>query len=506
MFNIIKSMFNKSKSQVKWDGQLGDTFDNLQGVIQGGVISPLLFNIFLEDLPSYLNKEQGAHINDIKINHILQADDLALISETKAGLQKLIKGLEKFCQRWHIEINLEKTKVMIFNKRYIVAPTTLDFSINGGKIEETDSYKYLGTFIANQGDPFSDNFSLIRNKAMRAIASLRDKIRRSLKNRLSFRLLMRLFDSHVLPILDYGCEVWFKGSEIKDLEYVQLWFIKTSLGIKTQSSNLITYGDSGRFPLLLRQQDFILKYWDRLRKFDQSKPLYKVYSELRDLHLKGYKNWYSRVIAIFNNFNEFSIDSDDTFTNNGQIADSIYISTKDSRYSKYIKQYFDSIRNSEQHPLLRTYKRFKTEARCEPYLLIPLHYEYRQAISRIRASSHHLGIETGRQTKPHPTPLNRRTCPHCPGDILDDEFHFILKCKNNSNERNALFSKLPLHITSLPDDDLFIFLFNNNDESYIRSFGKFIKDSFATRLPPDNGVISSANDSSPTLVNNYIYT
>ena len=177
---------------------------------------------------------------------------------------------------------------------------------------------------------------------------------------------------------------------------------------------------------------------------------------------------------------------------------------KDSRYSKYIKQYFDSIRNSEQHPLLRTYKRFKTEARCEPYLLIPLHYEYRQAISRIRASSHHLGIETGRQTKPHPTPLNRRTCPHCPGDILDDEFHFILKCKNNSNERNALFSKLPLHITSLLDEDLFIFLFNNNDETYIRAFGKFLTDSFITRQPPDNGLISSTNNSTSTPVNNYI--
>ena len=95
IFDQIKSMFEKSRSQVKWNGEIGNIFDNTQGVIQGGVISPLLFNIFLEDLPPYLNNEYGAKIDDIKIDHILQADDLVLISETQSGLQKLIYGLEK---------------------------------------------------------------------------------------------------------------------------------------------------------------------------------------------------------------------------------------------------------------------------------------------------------------------------------------------------------------------------------------------------------------------------
>ena len=119
---------------------------------------------------------------------------------------------------------------------------------------------------------------------MRAIASLRNKIRGGLKNHVSFRLLIRLFDSHILPILDYGSEIWYKGSGIKDIEHVQLWFLKSSLGIKTQSSNQIVFGDTGRFPLLFRQQDNVLKYWDRLRTMDNSTPIYKVYSDLKDLH------------------------------------------------------------------------------------------------------------------------------------------------------------------------------------------------------------------------------
>ena len=86
-------MFEKSKSQVKWNSEIGDYFDNNRGVIQGEVLSPLLFNIFQEDLPSYLDENSGAQMNNKRFSHILQADDLALISETASGLQKLIKGL-----------------------------------------------------------------------------------------------------------------------------------------------------------------------------------------------------------------------------------------------------------------------------------------------------------------------------------------------------------------------------------------------------------------------------
>ena len=366
MFDIIKSMFMRSKSQVKWNGEIGDIFDNKMGVIQGGVISPLLFNIFLEDLPSYLDKECGVDMSDIKINHILQADDLALISETSAGLQKLIKGLENFCRRWHIEINTCKTKIMIFNKRFIITPVIEHFFMNGTEVEKTESYKYLGVFISSSNARFGYNHSYIINKAMRSIASLRDKIRHCLKNHVSFRLQMRLFDSHIQPILDYGSEIWFTNNNIKDLEHVQLWFIKSSLGIKSQSSNLFAYGDTGRFPLLLRQQDFALKYWDRLRKFDQTKPLYKVYSELRELHHNGYSNWYSKVNGIIEHFKDISITSDE-FISCGKKVDSIYLSTKDMRYKKYVDYYFKEINDSTKNPILRTYKIFKLSARCEPY-------------------------------------------------------------------------------------------------------------------------------------------
>ena len=45
-FKVIKSMFDNSKSKIEYNSQISDIFENLHGVLQGGVISPILFNFF----------------------------------------------------------------------------------------------------------------------------------------------------------------------------------------------------------------------------------------------------------------------------------------------------------------------------------------------------------------------------------------------------------------------------------------------------------------------------
>ena len=92
----------------------------------------------MEDLSNYLDEEHGVKMGDIKISYILQADDLALISETSAGLQNLLKGLEKFCNRWHILVNLLKTNVLIYGKPYIAVRQFDKFLFNGVFIDETE--------------------------------------------------------------------------------------------------------------------------------------------------------------------------------------------------------------------------------------------------------------------------------------------------------------------------------------------------------------------------------
>ena len=68
-----------------------------------------------EDLSSFLDDQHGINIGHIILVYLLWADDLILIADTMEGLQRQIDGLEQFCRKWHMIVNLVKTKVCVYN-------------------------------------------------------------------------------------------------------------------------------------------------------------------------------------------------------------------------------------------------------------------------------------------------------------------------------------------------------------------------------------------------------
>ena len=74
--------------------------------------------------------------------------------------------------------------------------------------------------------------------------------------------------------------------------------------------------------MLFRQQDNILKYYDRLRKIDKLTPLYKVYSDLRNFHINGHRNWYSKVMDIIEPLENITVNSNGDILHNDTSIDS----------------------------------------------------------------------------------------------------------------------------------------------------------------------------------------
>ena len=70
IFTILRDLFSKNKSIVKWNSKLGEYLDSINGVLQGGVISPTLFNSFIDDIQAILRDEQGVNIGHMNINHL----------------------------------------------------------------------------------------------------------------------------------------------------------------------------------------------------------------------------------------------------------------------------------------------------------------------------------------------------------------------------------------------------------------------------------------------------
>ena len=74
------------------------------------------------------------------------------------------------------------------------------------------------------------------------------------------KLSMKMFDTHILPILEYNSEIWFPEKQIDTLEKVQMKFLKNILGVRCQTSTIAILADTGRFLLFVRQQVSALKF------------------------------------------------------------------------------------------------------------------------------------------------------------------------------------------------------------------------------------------------------
>ena len=80
---------------------------------------------------------------------------------------------------------------------------------------------------------------------------------------------LKLFDTMVLPILNYGSEVWgFHPGP--DAERIHLKFMKTLLGARPQTTNTAVCGELGRVPLSILRKERIFKYWFKILKSEGS--------------------------------------------------------------------------------------------------------------------------------------------------------------------------------------------------------------------------------------------
>ena len=76
-----------------------------------------LFKIFINDLPVYLSTTPDpVCVNDIPLHCLMYADDIVLLSTSASGLQEKLNKFNDVCQDWCLEVNVLKTKALIFNK------------------------------------------------------------------------------------------------------------------------------------------------------------------------------------------------------------------------------------------------------------------------------------------------------------------------------------------------------------------------------------------------------
>ena len=280
------------------------------------------------------------------------------------------------------------------------------------------------------------------------------------------------------PILDYGAEICSFGKEIKELESVQLGFIKMLLGVKSSTSSNAIYAETGRYPIHINYCVKIMKYYYRLTNLKDSQIVKKVFLELNRLDELGLctNNWVSVAKGIFiryglncEDIKEMSITSFEKCVNEKRDEMKLIFENK-------------CMLDIKEAPILRTFCKFKTKFGLEPYLQCIKKYKIRSVVSKFRLSSHNLQIEKGRHHKPK-LPLEERICVHCNLAEVEDEFHFFSRCTLYNDIRDTFFmlcnNKLNYNFMCLTQEEKFKIVMTEDNLQWL--LGMFLRKCFKIR-------------------------
>jgi len=162
---IIIFWYTKQTFTVQWGQCLSVPFTCSNGVRQGGILSPLFFNVYVDELSMHLNNlKTGCNINNIYLNHFMYADDTVLVAPSPVALQKLINCCSQFVLENDMLFNTKKSVCMYVKSKKFNDLVVPNFTLDGKNLRYVDKEKYLGVIMAD--DSRSDNDI---NRQMRSI-------------------------------------------------------------------------------------------------------------------------------------------------------------------------------------------------------------------------------------------------------------------------------------------------------------------------------------------------
>ena len=111
----------------------------------------IMFNIFFDDVGIFdTSCDPVILTGELSINHLLYADDIAILSLSSDGLQNSLDKLNVYCYKWHLELNTTKIIIIVFNTTGRLL-NRYRFSYDDKILEQVREFEYLGTTLSGSG-------------------------------------------------------------------------------------------------------------------------------------------------------------------------------------------------------------------------------------------------------------------------------------------------------------------------------------------------------------------
>jgi hypothetical protein len=202
---ILINLYTANEVRVVWAGLASDYFSVLNGVKQGGVISPILFCIYIDDLLIKLRMSGvGCFVGLNFTGALAYADDIVLMAPTPSAMRKLLAICDEYAAQYDIIFNADKSKFLVIaaHKRRSLYLSMCDckFYIGSRVIDNVSMYSHLGHIITASFDDIDD----IRHRRNSFIGQANNVL--CCFSKVDLLIKLRLFKSYCSTA--YGCELW----------------------------------------------------------------------------------------------------------------------------------------------------------------------------------------------------------------------------------------------------------------------------------------------------------
>jgi len=146
---FLAFLYTNQRLRVKWNGHYSDSFVTSNGVKQGGIISPILFCIYIDELLVQLrNAHVGCHIGNTFLGGLGYADDLCLLAPSRGAITVMLNICEQFGIEYDVLFNSQKSHLIIYNTNFNYQDIP-PLKLNGEKLESKEVANHLGHPIGN---------------------------------------------------------------------------------------------------------------------------------------------------------------------------------------------------------------------------------------------------------------------------------------------------------------------------------------------------------------------
>jgi hypothetical protein len=440
MYRIITNLYEVVESCVMINDEYSEFFKIEAGVRQGCILSPVLFNLFINGIAKKIKAANiGVKYNDTEeiITQLLFADDIVLLANNANELQQLIDIVHDESKKWQFKVNLDKTNIVVFNQKKNENEQHT-FKLDDKELQVVNEYKYLGVNVEN-GLRWNEmkkrmlskaKLSMIKSLAMTHYAEL-----------LTVESGVNIWQALIRPNLEYGAEVWGDVSW-NEAERVQLEVGRKILNVKDKTSDVFVRGELGWWTMQARRHELQIRFLHRLLHMPDDRITKKIFLQSKRMMKQKIVNtrktysahdlWYEKVRMVMN---KYGIREEELYLSNWKSI----IKTRIHEYEQ--KQWKTDMWNVKKYESkLDIYKQIKTELQYESYLSDGINRRGTIALTRFRSGSHWLRVETDRHVEPKPD-RRERICTSCKREV-DDEQHLLFTCEYHDHEREVMWQEI----------------------------------------------------------------